>query len=674
MKDSTLLWSEAKNEQLQKQLVGFWASDNWHMADSPLWEDKSTRRQALRLHFDLTSPPIKAEVKYACWRNFSEGKWSLTARASRYRLAHIIEWLNIAAPHGHSLLERPLGQWEMSLRSYLSEKGIWYKTTTHALNAKQELVTYQADDQRIYVFRKIYRVIEQAYDNRSVHEKDVWDLRQLGYKINQTKSEYRLNFTRLMQPWLRNAAKEFIRYCLSHFSHSNSQNHLFALNTFSIFLSKHHPNLLPGNISRPLILEYIGYLASRDLANQTRKHYLCSLRTFLLMCVQESWAPVPDKRLIYDEDLPAEDASVPRFISSEVQEQLQQHLDALPTPILRMLLILQECGMRIGELCAIAFDCLIKDDEGDWFVRYYQFKMKKEHIIPASRELVAVIQAQQKDVREQYGDRFPHLFPNKAGKLFKITMFADVLNKLAVEKDIRDSSGNLYHFQAHQWRHTLGMNMINAGTPLHIVQRILGHESPKMTARYAFILDDTLKREMQNFHRKTVNHLGEVVKGDPRANTPDLQVLKRGIRGQTLPIGSCGRPIVLGPCPHANKCPSCVHWLTSTSDLPDLKRFGKRALTVLNAARAAGNQTVVGNQEAIIPTIERRIAALESHDGTELAEDDVLAQYKAELVETEAALEEADRTMSILLGKRLRQDGAVLRGKIAALEGIEDDE
>jgi len=417
------------------------------------------------------------------------------------------------------------------------------------------------------------------------------------------------------------------------------------------------------------MVEYFGYVASSDLSNTTRNNRLLNLRTFLVTCAQEEWAPIPAKRLIYDEDIPAPDNPEPRFIPGEVQEQLQQYLDDLPTPILRMLLILQECGMRIGELCAMAFDCLMQDDEGDWFVRYYQFKMKKEHSIPASHELAAVIQAQQKDVRAQYGDNFPYLFPNKKGQPTKNQVFSDALNKLAVEKNIRGKSGNLYRFQPHQWRHTLGMRLINAGTPLHIVQRILGHESPMMTGRYAFILDDTLKREMQNFRRKTVNHLGDVVKGDSRANTPDLQVLKKGIRGQTLPIGSCGRPIVLGPCPHANKCPSCVHWLTSTSDLPDLKRFGKRALTVLNTARSAGNQVVVENQEAIIPNIERRIAALESDDGTQLAEDDVLVQYRAELIETEAALEEADRTKSILLAKRLWQDVDVLRGKVAALEG-----
>ena len=36
---------------------------------------------------------------------------------------------------------------------------------------------------------------------------------------------------------------------------------------------------------------------------------------------------------------------------------------------------------------------------------------------------------------------------------------------------------------AHQFRHTLGTWMINNGVSQHVVQRLLGHTSPQMTAR-----------------------------------------------------------------------------------------------------------------------------------------------------------------------------------------------
>ena len=51
---------------------------------------------------------------------------------------------------------------------------------------------------------------------------------------------------------------------------------------------------------------------------------------------------------------------------------------------------------------------------------------------------------------------------------------------------IRDSTGRLVDFQrTHRFRHTRATSLLNAGVPLHVVQRYLGHLSPTMTMDYA---------------------------------------------------------------------------------------------------------------------------------------------------------------------------------------------
>jgi len=70
-----------------------------------------------------------------------------------------------------------------------------------------------------------------------------------------------------------------------------------------------------------------------------------------------------------------------------------------------MLLIVQECGMRISELITLPYDCVIQDATGDAFLRSYQYKMKKEHTIPVSRDVANVIRAQQQEVAGQWGLR-----------------------------------------------------------------------------------------------------------------------------------------------------------------------------------------------------------------------------------------------------------------------------
>jgi integrase len=81
-----------------------------------------------------------------------------------------------------------------------------------------------------------------------------------------------------------------------------------------------------------------------------------------------------------------------------------------------MTLVLEECGMRIGELCTLRLDCLSRDLEGEYFLRYHQPKMGKELQIPISRELALVIQEQQNAHRNRWGDSVTWLFSDRKGR------------------------------------------------------------------------------------------------------------------------------------------------------------------------------------------------------------------------------------------------------------------
>jgi hypothetical protein len=169
--------------------------------------------------------------------------------------------------------------------------------------------------------------------------------------------------------------------------------------------------------------------------------------------------------------------------------------------------------------------------------------------------------------------------------------------------------------------------------------------------------------------RKTVDFQGNAVKGDPRANDPEVQMTRKGVRGQTLPVGGCGRPVILGACAHANKCLTCPMWLTSTDDLRALKSFYERALHLKQRAMETGNQFVIEQQERIVATLAVRINSLETSamDGS-LCVDDVLAQLRADLGEAESGWEEACEAGLVLAAKYLERAIADLKAKIAALE------
>lgn len=211
---------------------------------------------------------------------------------------------------------------------------------------------------------------------------------------------------------------------------------------------------------------------------------------------------------------PLPDKFQPRYIPEEVMTQLNQHLDALTPVIRRMVLIIQEAGMRIGELCRMPNKCLMQDAQEDYFLRYHQYKMKKDHSVPISKEVAAVIQEQQQVAKAECGD-FPFLFPSprdwNKGKPMKQTMFSDALNRLAYSHQSCDNTGTMWHFSCPPVPPYVGTRMVNLGVPQHIIQRYLGHESPEMTSTYAHIHDQTLKQEFTKFKHKIIDVTGSVV-------------------------------------------------------------------------------------------------------------------------------------------------------------------
>jgi hypothetical protein len=183
----------------------------------------------------------------------------------------------------------------------------------------------------------------------------------------------------------------------------------------------------------------------------------------------------------------------------------------------------------------------------------------------------------------------------------RASLLALALNRLVDKYKICTVSGELWHFQAHQFRHSVGTNMINRGVPIHIVSRFLGHETLQMTQVYAHIHDKTLKEEFRQYQDKMVNVSGKVVELESVAaeiaqgtdvNSIDNQWLKRNVMAQALPNGICALPAVQKACPHgANKCITgpdsrgCPHFNTDIRFLDQHKEHLARTNEIVEWAQ-----------------------------------------------------------------------------------------
>lgn len=239
--------------------------------------------------------------------------------------------------------------------------------------------------------------------------------------------------------------------------------------------------------------------------------------------------------------------------------------------------------------------------------------MKKEHIIPISKEIAALILVQEQRVADEMENECEYVFPRKDGSPLKQDTFRVKLNELAYKEKITDNKGEIFRFHAHAFRHTVGTRMINNGVPQHIVQKFLGHESPEMTARYAYIFDETLKKEFAKFKETLVTNNGsilEINEEESEVDNTDLQWFKKNINAQALPNGYCRLPVIAGPCPHANACLDCTNFCTSKQFLNEHEEHLERTKQLLDRAKQNQWQRQVETNERVKNRLEQIIHSL----------------------------------------------------------------
>ncbi|MBU3114679.1 tyrosine-type recombinase/integrase [Clostridium lacusfryxellense] len=598
-------WSRNKQLILNDKLTDMWAEDIWTFNNS------DCKNQKWHINFSCKSNSINTELKFACNYKFKNNVWSPKTRKLATFIHRIIKWLNKQIKNEISLMAKSCEKWIISFRTFLISEGRWHTANRLVINGNQELKTYEKEDECIYIFNGIYKVLQEYYDERPEYEKDIWDLRKLGYEINKATPHYKLNFGKIHQKWIKDVAKIYIKYNLIKNSIANSINKLFALNHFSEFLYENYPLIEASNIDRELIINYLSYISSKNISTNSKNQYVISLRNFLEICGKQEWGDITSKPLIYNEDLPQRTEKQPRFIPESVMKQLNEHLHELPLHIMRMVLIIQECGMRISELCTIPFNCLEQDSTGDWFLLYYQIKTKKEHRIPIKNEIVAIIQKQQHEDIKQVIKEPKYLFYDLKERIITRQVFSNALNKMAYNNKICDDAGELFRFKAHGFRHTVGTRMINNDVPQYIIQRYLGHECSRSTSGYAHILDQTLKKEFAVFKGKMIDVNGKIINDNSSPDNVELQWLKKNVMVQTLPNGYCCLPVSSEECPHANACLTCTHFRTDPGFLDMHKKQLESTEKIMKEAENKGwkrilemNQKIKENLEHIISTLE----------------------------------------------------------------------
>lgn len=153
----------------------------------------------------------------------------------------------------------------------------------------------------------------------------------------------------------------------------------------------------------------------------------------------------------------------------------------------------------------------------------------------------------------------------------------------------------------------------NSGVPQHVVQRILGHASPGMTAVYAQLHDTTIRAAFDTYQQLRVDITGRVLAFDPNAPTAQAEWVKHNLARiqASLPNGYCGRP-PQQDCPHPNTCLTCPDFQTTVEFLGVHRDQAERNRQLIAVADANGQFRLADNHRRVQDNLERIIPALEA--------------------------------------------------------------
>ncbi|MFG3383344.1 tyrosine-type recombinase/integrase [Streptomyces sp. NPDC047999] len=541
---------------------------------------------------------LRLELQYAlqCRHDERQVNTHSSAVAPVIRLA--------AASGAASLLEWPMERW--------SEYCAATRGASHSQNGQLAFLRYA------------YTHLEDLVHGsgwESEFPRNVWELRRLG--IDGTRA--RLRFDRIAQSWLREPAKRFVRWRLSiGRSVNQAVIDILALNHFSGFLAD--PRLAAdtlARIDRTTLERYLADLARDPRSTPSRSRDIGSLNAFFHAVRRHGWDPsLPANATFYPDDFPRPDKRLPRALAEHVMAQVEQptNLDRWHNPDGRVLtLILMRCGLRVGDACNLAFDCIIRDADGAAYLRYLNQKMKREALVPIDEEVENEIATQQQRVLHRWPGGSRWLFPaprmNPDGiRPLTTHSYRGQLERWLERCDVRDEHGKAVHLTPHQWRHTLGTRLINRDVPQEVVRVLLDHSSGEMTAHYARLHDTTVRRHWEKARK--VNIKGESVTVDPEGPLAEATWAKQrlGRVTQALPNGYCGLP-VQKVCPHANACLTCPMFVTTPEFLPQHREQRQQLLQIVSAAEARGQARVVEMNRQVIGNLEKIITGLESDPG-----------------------------------------------------------
>lgn len=268
------------------------------------------------------------------------------------------------------------------------------------------------------------------------------------------------------------------------------------------------------------------------------------------------------------------------FIPDEVMAQINTVLKTEENPYLKYgIIILESTGMRLGDLLKLRIGCIKPHLVSGYTISWFDHKNRRERppmpvraeCAHAVQKLIEITEPLRDEADESIKDMlFIYRCPtgHLAGQVVVPTQHTMYiwLKDFVKRHNIRDADGKPYNLTAHQFRRTLGTDMLSKGTDLNVIQQVLGHSDPSVTKRFYADVKD--KERAETF--KNIGIIGNIDLIDDSSFESSVEkewFQANKNKGAALCDGYCTKPFANGEvCDRLlkrHKCYSCSRYITT---------------------------------------------------------------------------------------------------------------
>lgn len=255
------------------------------------------------------------------------------------------------------------------------------------------------------------------------------------------------------------------------------------------------------------LVKFIKYLNVKDLTVRTRSTTQLHVKSYLLWLHKEKIIKLKASDLVPVETLIKKPPVVPRPLSPEVDQQIQDLLASTQDQLYQAILLIRRTGLRVKELQLMPFDCIDYDLKGRATLKVPAVKLGIERKVPLDPATIGIIHYLQKVSKSYHLKKSPPnlLMLNKRGGPIQYMHFSNALTEICSRLNLKK------WVTLHTLRHTYATSLLSAGLTITSLKEILGHKSITMSLGYAKVTPEKVHSEyikaLDHMNNQQIAHL-----------------------------------------------------------------------------------------------------------------------------------------------------------------------